>query len=180
MFAGTVIEVSRGYMPRIIIVAADAVRARFFTFEPEEAPDVGFSGHVIEHAVLLNPERRLKASEIFTESRPPLGHSSSGPQFTVDDHRTHHAREIDHRFAAEIVKKIDAQLDAHPARRVIVAAGPHMLGILRPALRNLQHRELEREELALDLTRETPTQMHDHLARMGFVPPRVRYMRAQR
>lgn len=167
-------------MPRIMIVAADAVRARFFTFEPEEVPDVGFGGHVIEQAVLLNPERRLKASEIFTESRPPLGHSSFGPQFTVDDHRDHHVREFDQRFAAEIVKKIDEQLGAHPARRVIVAAGPHMLGILRPALRNLRHRDLELDDLAIDLSRETPTRMHDHLARMGFVPARTVRGRAQR
>lgn len=156
-------------MPRIIIVVADAVRARFYTFE---------DGHVLEQSVLLNPERRLKASELFTESRPPLGHSSYGPQFTVDDHREQHVREMDQRFAAEIVKRLDSELDAHPAGRVVVAAGPHMLGVLRAALRNLRHREPEVDDLALDLTRETPTQLHDHLARMGFVPPRVRARRA--
>lgn len=167
-------------MPRIMIVAADAVRARFFTFEPEDVPDAGYGGHVIEQAVLLNPERRLKASELFTESRPPLGHSSYGPQFAIDDRGEQHVREFDQRFASGIVKKIDEQLGAHPARRVIVAAGPHMLGILRQALRNLQHRDLELDDLALDLTRETPSRMHDHLARMGFVPPRTVRGRAQR
>ena len=33
---------------------------------------------------------------------------------------------------------------------------------------------------AIDLTRETPSRLHDHLARMAFVPPRMRYMRALR
>lgn len=162
-------------MPRIIIVVADAVRARFFTFEPEEAPDAGYGGHVIEQAVLLNPERRLKASDLFTESRPPLGHSSPwGVSSSVDDHRDQHVRELDHRFAVDIVKRIDTELDAHPAQRVVLAAGPHMLGVLRQALRNLQHKNLEVDDLALDLTRETPTRLHDHLARMAFVPPRIR------
>jgi protein required for attachment to host cells len=152
-------------MPRINIVVADAVRARFFTFDGE---------HVIEQADLLNPERRLKASELFTESRPPLGHSSYGQQFAVDDHREQHVRELDQRFAANIVKRIDAELEEHPAPRVVVAAGPHMLGILREALSKRRHRDIELDDLALDLTRESPAQLHDHLARMGFVRPRAR------
>ncbi|HUQ08097.1 MAG TPA: host attachment protein [Kofleriaceae bacterium] len=162
-------------MPRIVIVVADAVRARFFTFEPEEVPDAGHGGHVIEQAVLLNSERRLKASDLFTESRPPLGHSSPfGPSSASDDHREQHVRELDHRFAVDIVRRIDIELDAHPAQRVVVAAGPHMLGVLRQALRGLRHKQIELDDLALDLTRETPSRLHDHLARMAFVPPRMR------
>ena len=171
-------------MPRIIIVVADAVRARFYTFEPEETLDGAYGGHVVEQTVLVNPERRLK-SELFTESRPPLGHSSpsfagAGQGFAVDDHREAHVREIDQRFANDIVKMLDAQIDQHPVGRAIVAAGPHMLGMLRQALRGIRHHDVAIDDLALDLTRETPSRLHDHLARMAFVPPRQRYMRALR
>jgi protein required for attachment to host cells len=171
-------------MPRIIIVVADAVRARFYTFEPEENLDGTYGGHVVEQSVLVNPERRLK-SELFTESRPPLGHSSptfaaGGQRFAVDDHRDAHIRAIDQRFANDIVKMLDTQLDQHPAPRAIVAAGPHMLGLVRQALREVRHHDVAIDDLALDLTRETPSRLHDHLARMAFVPPRIRYMRALR
>lgn len=171
-------------MPRIIIVVTDAVRARFYTFEPDENLEGTYGGHVVEQTVLVNPDRRLK-SEMFTESRPPLGHSSptfagAGQGFAVDDHREAHVREIDQRFAHDIAKMLDAQIDQHPAKRVVVAAGPHMLGLMRLALRGIRHHDVAIDDLALDLTRETPSRLHDHLARMGFVPPRQRYMQALR
>jgi protein required for attachment to host cells len=169
-------------MPRIIIVVTDAVRARFYTFEPDESLEGTYGGHVVEQTVLVNPERRLR-SEMFSESRPPLGHTSptvTGQASTIDDHREAHVREIDQRFAHDIVKTLDAQLDQHPARRVVVAAGPHMLGMMRVALRGARHHDATIDDLALDLTRETPSRLHDHLARMGFVPPRQRYLRALR
>jgi len=79
---------------------------------------------------------------------------------------------VDRRFAADIAIAAHEVLAATAIRRVIVVASPRMLGCLRRALLVGADRELE--TFALDLTRLTTPRLHDHLADLGVVPPRVR------
>jgi protein required for attachment to host cells len=159
-------------MHRIAIVIADASRARIFTFEPGALANGASPLH--EHADLVDPERRLRPSQIHSDTRPGTAHAPFGPSCAVDDHRAAHAHEVDRRFAGAIASELDGVLADHPAREVVIVASPNMLGLLREDTATLPQRGFEVHELALDLTHETPSQLHDHLAERGLLPARRR------
>jgi protein required for attachment to host cells len=161
-------------MERICIVLADAARARLYTFEErEESP--GQQVQALEERVdLVNPERRRRPSELFSEPRPGSDRAPSGRGFATDDHREAHMRELDRRFACSIVDETARLAHGHGATRVIVAASPHLLGELRLAAGPLRRAHLHLDELDRDLTSFSPSQMHDYLADCGLMPARPR------
>ena len=157
----------RSSMIRTCIAVVDASRARLFTYERANE-----SGRVMENLVeqrdLINPARRLRPSELFSDSRP--GANRIGRlQYGVDDHRDAHLDAMDAEFSRLVVAQLKEQLRATHAKRVIICASPRMLGELRKA-ESKQPLDIEFEELARDLVKLTPTQLRDHLAAYGLLP----------
>jgi protein required for attachment to host cells len=142
-------------MPRITIVVADAARARLYTYEPGSSQG-GDRASLVERLDLINPDERV----------PP------GP--IHDDLRDRRQHEVERRFAGEIYRVLGELLDAHPSGRVLIVAPPKMMGLLRIWTGGLSARKVELSELARDLTLETTTQLHDHLASLELVPARQR------
>ena len=147
-------------MHRIAIVVADAARARIFTYEPGVLGEPDGESPLCERIDLVDPERRLRPSQIHT---------------ALGDQQDAHEREVDRRFAATIAGELDGVIAKHPTRDVVIVASPHMLGFLREGTATLPQRGHEVHELSLDLTRETPAQLHDHLSALGLVPARRRH-----
>jgi len=144
-------------MHRIAIVVADAARARIFTYEAGELAESDGASPLCERADLIDSQRRPRPSHLH------------------DDHRDAHEREVDRRFSGEIAQQLDGVLAEHPAGEVVIVASHHMLGFLREDTAELPRRGTPVHTLALDLTRETPAQLHDHLADRGLVPARRRH-----
>lgn len=163
-------------MYRVGVVIVDATVARLLTYESDDRTGTGEGGQLIEHQVLRNPERRLRASEALSETRPGLSRAPAGPAFGVDDHRERHQRELEERFAAEIIRNLGDLLADRPASRIVIASGPNMLGVLRRALTSLSA-HLPFDDIPLNLARETPSRLHDRLARMGLLPSPARVLR---
>lgn len=161
-------------MERICIVLADAARARLFTFEEHDESSSLPPQELAERVDLVNPERRRRPSELFTDSRPGSDRAPSGRGFATDDHREAHLRELDRRFAASIVDETARLAQAQGATRVILAASPHLLGQLRLAAGPLRRARLQLDQLDRDLTSLSAAQMHDYLADCGLLPARQR------
>lgn len=159
-------------MHRIAIVVADASRARIFTYEAGALEQPNGTPPLREWIDLVDPERRLRPSQVFSDSRPGSSSAPHGPSFAVDDHRDAHTDETDRRFAGAIVNHLGDVLAEHPSREVVIVASPNMLGLLRKDTADLPRLGMEVHELALDLTRETPSRLHDHLAERGLLPAR--------
>jgi protein required for attachment to host cells len=155
-------------MYRACIAIVDASRARLFTYERETDAE-GPHEALTEQRDLVNPSRRLRASELFSESRPPSSRTG-GLQYTLDDHRDHHIEEIDAAFSRMIVSEIAALLRSGDTQRLIVCASPNMLGQLRAEYGELRRDKLELEELPRDLVKLTPAQLRDQLASYGMLP----------
>ncbi len=160
-------------MIRACIVAADAARARLFTFEEFDAPEGVKTQELREEKTLVDPARRRRPSELFSDSRPGLDRAPSGRGFAVDDHRDASRRQMDRIFAGEIARAIEEQTRAHGCTRLIVAASPRMLGMLRE-LAPLAPSGIELSEIDRDLAHLSRAQLHDHLAARGLLPPRER------
>lgn len=152
-------------MYRVCIAIVDASRARLFQFERTSDPE-GLHDQLTELRDLVDPARRLRPSELFSESGG-VGHSGQHG-FGFDDHRGEHVARLDAEFARSIVAEL-AQL-AVDADRLIVCASPRMLGQLRDAIGALQRPDLVIDEVPRDLVKLTPAQLRAQLATYGLLP----------
>ena len=153
-------------MERTCIALVDASRARLLTFERTSDPSATRE-ELFEYMDLVNPARRRRPSELFSDTRP--GTNRTGRlQYTFDDHREAHVAHIDAEFARGVRGAIDRLVTAQPARRLIVCASPRMLGLLRAA--ELRHDGIVVDELPRDLVRLPIAQVRARLASYGLLP----------
>jgi protein required for attachment to host cells len=156
-------------MYKACIAVVDASRARLFTFERSSEVE-GLKEGFHEQRDLIDPARRLRGSELFSESRP--GTSRSGNlQYAFDDHRDAHIEHLDAEFARTVVGELADLLQSSHAQRLILCASPNMLGEIRQA-RTALPRDIEIDEVARNLVKLTPAQLRDQLASYGLLPAR--------
>jgi protein required for attachment to host cells len=157
-------------MYRACIAVVDASRARLFTYE--RTSDIeGLSEHLIEERDLVNPARRLRPVDLFSDSRPGISRSGS-LQYGLDDHRDAHIEQLDAEFSRVIVDQLVDMLRSNHAKRLILCASPNMLGELRGAGAELRREDLAIDEVARDLVKLTPAQLRDQLTSYGLLPAR--------
>src|SRR6266545_7034488 len=161
-------------MKRICIAIADAARARVFTFEELGGPAGTPTQELHEVFELVDPDRRRRAGELFSDTRPGSNRTPSGRGHAAPDHREAHLDELDRHFAAEIITRLSENVREHGFHRLIVAASPRILGELRKAGVRLFESGLTVDDVNRDLTHLTPSQIHDHLAERGLLPARER------
>lgn len=155
------------------IVTADATRARLFTFEELAAPIDVATQELREQTTLVDPGRRRRPSELFSDSRPGLDRAPSGRGFAVDDRRDAAQRKMDRDFAADIADASAELVRVHGCNRLILAASPRMLGFLRE-LGRFGQLGVEVCEIDRNLAHLSSAQLHDHLAERGLLPARER------
>jgi|MudIll2142460700_1097286.scaffolds.fasta_scaffold06355_3 protein required for attachment to host cells len=151
-------------MKRTCIAVVDATRARLFTYERTSELE-GAREHLIEHLDLVNPARRQRPSELFSDSRPGTGRTG-GLQYAFDDHREDHIDEMDAVFARLIADETERLVKSTQATHFILCASPNMLGQLRKVLTV----EIPIDELARDYVKLTPAQLRDTLETHGLLP----------
>ena len=162
-------------MSEYCVVVADGSRARFFSLDPVDFPEVEGGPRLTEQADLINPERDLPQRELFSapktiRSRPPLGGSGHGH----DDHRAQHEDEFERRFARQVAAEVVRLAQANKSRYVVLAAQPRMLGFLRQEIDVVLKNGIVVRELGKDLSKLSAAQIHDHLAKDQLLPPRKR------
>ena len=162
-------------MKRACITTVDAARARLYMYQEDADP----GKELREVRDLTNPGRRLKDSELFSESRPSLSKPgrpgpTGEPGSTKDDHRDDHIANMDMKFAKEIVEELDKLMRLEGLGHLIMIASPKMLGELRKANSSLKRNGLIVDEIPRDLANLTGTQLHDHLASIDLIPGRQR------
>jgi len=157
-------------MYRECIAIVDATRARLFTFE-REATVAGLRDELTEVADLVNPARRRRPSELFSDTRP--GMSRTGRlRFAFDDHRDAHLEQLDAEFARDVIVEVGRLLQNPRTERLVLCASPNMLGELRDAADALPRDRLIIDELPRDLVKLTTPQIRDQLADYGLLPRR--------
>ena len=92
----------------------------------------------------------------------------------VGAQRERHRLELERRFGHEIALKTAEIANQWNAGTVVLIADPRLLGLMREAVRKALNPPIELKELAKDLTKLTPEELHDHLARNSIVPARRR------
>lgn len=169
-------------MKRACIAIVDAARARVYTYEEDSTP-----GQELREVLdLVNPGRRLKAGDMFSESRPALANSGGArragqgePATAYDDHRGAHIDEMDNKFAKQVVDELDRIIREGKLGHLVLIAPPKMLGTLRKNNGVLHREGLALDEITQDLTNLGPAHLHDRLASLNLIPPRQRLKMAR-
>lgn len=159
-------------MYRTCIAVVDAARARLFTYERSTSVE-GLEETLVEQRDMINPGRRLRPSQLFSDSGPASGRTG-GLQYGFDDHREAHVEELDAEFSRAIIAEVVALLRSAHTQRLIMCASPNMLGELREAGRTLTREGVKIDELPRDFTKLTPPQLRKHLALHGLLQPVAR------
>lgn len=154
-------------MQRTLLVVVDASRARIFTLDRTAAPE-GLQEELVERRDFINPARRQRPSELFSDS-PAAGYTGTGRRYGFDDHRAEHLEQLDRVFAREVTAEAERLCREQGIRRLIVCASPNMLGELRQAMRDLPKDYLV-DELARDLVKLTPPKLRAQLGEHGLLP----------
>ena len=159
------------------VLVADAARARVFVLDAAREAGGPAITELVELAEIKNPMLRARDVELLSDSRPGLRREGpQGPRHAVSDHRENHRRDLERLFAARIAEEAAGVWRRYPSCELIVAASPRMLGFLRPAIeRQIRAKDrLEVHELTRDLTKLSPSMLHDLLAEAGLLPARGR------
>jgi protein required for attachment to host cells len=126
-----------------LVAVVDGARARYYLVATRSTPRGEEKNKLEEIATLINPAHRLKDGDTFTESRPGLRKAhAGGPGHGVDDRRDAHAAEVERRFSNLVLEQLASLMRDHDAKRVILAAGPRMLGFLRDTRTPLPRAEI--------------------------------------
>ena len=119
-------------MEKQLIAVVDGSRARYFSVGTRKTPSGEERNKLTEVETLVNPENRLKDSEIFSESRPGTRAAAGGATaHGVDDRRDAHHAETDRKFAKQVLSRMAELIAEGDVTYAILAAGPKMLGQLR-------------------------------------------------
>lgn len=157
------------------LAVVNEAEARFFSLEPVEFPELESGPKLELKEEVKNPEKRLPDREVFTEVKTGRGRApKGGPAHGYDDHRFRHQEELDKRFSREVVEEARDIAKTVEAKKVIIAAPPRMLGILRDEFLALEREGLKVVEYSKDMTKLSAHEIHDRLAKEGILPPRRR------
>ena len=158
-------------MSEYCVVVTGGSRARFFTLEPVQFPELESGPKLMDKGELLNPLKETAGRDLYTDlktgrSRAPGG----GPSHGYDDHRTQYEDEFDRRFARQVIGMAKRLAKENRARCIVLAAPARMLGLLRQDLEVIPKQGIEVHQVAKDMSKFTPREIHAHLAKKHLIP----------
>ena len=159
-------------MGEYCIATVSEAQAKFYCLEPVEYPELESGPRLCEMGDISNPEKRMPDREIYTDTKTGRGRApGKGPAHGYDDHRERRGEEASRRFSKEVLEKIRELALKRDTKKVILAAPPKMLGMLRQDVHLLTREGIEVQEHSKDLTKLSPREIHEHLAKEGLIPP---------
>lgn len=160
-------------MQQNCVVVAGGSRARFFTLEEVEFPGMQSGPNLCEVTDLVNPEQEAQGSELWSNTKAGRNRGNAGGgTHGYDDHRSQHEDEYERRFAREIAREAARLIAKNSTRQLVLVAQKRVLGFLRSELDTLIKAGVDVRELAKDLSKLSPLELHEHLAREHLIPQR--------
>lgn len=156
------------------VVVVDSARARFFTLEAAEVPELESGPNLVECNDLVNPEAALSGRETWTESKSGRNTArGGGSAHGYDDHRDGHGEEVSRRFARRIAEATESLARRNGVKYLVLVAANRMLGFLRECITLPSGKKIEVREVAKDLARLSPREIHRNLNSHGALPARA-------
>lgn len=154
------------------VVVAGGSRARFFTLEDVEFPEMQSGPNLCEINDLISVEKETAGSDLWSDTKSGRNRGGNGAAHGYDDHRSQHEDEFERRFARDIARETARLLRENSTKQLVLVAQKRILGFLRNELDSLLKAGVEIRELAKDLSKLSPLELHEHLARERLIPQR--------
>lgn len=154
------------------VVVAGGARARFFTLEEAEYPEMESGPNLCEVNDLVNLAQATHGVDLWSETKSGRNRGNNGAAHGYDDHRSQHEEEFERRFAREVAREATRLLSQNSTRQLVLVAQKRILGFLRNELGALIKAGVDIKELAKDLTKLPTQELHEHLAREQLLPQR--------
>jgi protein required for attachment to host cells len=159
-------------MSQYCVVVTNGAHARFFTLQQSEIPELESGPNLIEQQQLSNPQKETQGTALWSDAKSGRNRSANGGQaHGYDDHRSQHQDEYERRFAANIADECARLSHSNKASDVVLVSQKRMLGFLRTAMESKLN-GVNLQELAKDLSKLSPHDLHEHLAREQLLPRR--------
>ncbi len=158
-------------MNQAVVAVMDGTKARFFTLKEAEFPEYESSPNLVEHECLTNMAKEMTGRELWANTKG-RNRGSRNQVHGYDDHRQNHISEYERHFAKDISHKISDLLREWESHLILLVAEPQMLGFVRESLMPHLPKNIKLEELAKDLCKLKPLELHEYLAHKHLVPPR--------
>jgi protein required for attachment to host cells len=157
-------------MYRVCIALVDGSLARFLTLE-RTSDDSGIHEELVERTDLVGPSCSRPGER---SAGPPAAPGHAGDRHSAYDvDRARQLPKPDADFARTAMAALRELIDDHPAARVIVCAGPRMLGALRACAPGLVPDGVTLDEYPRDLGRLPLVDVRAELTAHGLLPPRL-------
>jgi hypothetical protein len=162
-------------MGEYLIVVANDEKARVFTLQPVQFPDLESGPRIVELEDLINPEVMVSDQERYSDSKTGRGTAPrGGPVHGYDDRREQHLGELRRRFSIIVMNEVQKLAKAQHAGTIIVAASSPMRRYVAPAVETLAKQGFDVLKVAKNMINFSPQRIHAHLAGMGLVPEQKR------
>lgn len=159
-------------MNQSVVVVIDGTKARLFTLEQPEAPEYQSGPNLVERECLTSTAKELQGKELWANTKTGRNRGSGSQAHGYDDRRQSHIEEFERNFAKEVVGQIIQLSQSHQAQQVVLVAEPQILGWVRDALTAQAPKGLKIQELAKDLCKMKPLELHEYLAAKELLPVR--------
>ena len=157
-------------MNQYCVVVANGTKARFFTLQDSDIPELQSGPNLILQSDLDNPELTSHKQQLWTDSKSGGNRGHGGKSHGYDDHRSQHTEEIEKRFANTIADECN-RLRNGAYSHIVLVAQQRMLGHLRQAC-DSKLQGVNISELAKDLGKMGPIDVHQHLSNSKLIPER--------
>jgi len=154
------------------VVVAGGTRARFFTLEEAQCPELESGPNLREINDMINPEGDMRDDQLWSDMKSGRNRGAGGSAHGYDDHRTQHEDEFERRFARSVAQEAARITRNSSTKHLVLVAQKRILGMLRSELEPLMKSGIAIRELAKDLTKLAPIELQAHLAREQLVPER--------
>lgn len=166
-------------MAEYCVVAAELAKARIFTLESSDTPELERSPYLKEYKTLSNPQHTASESEIWSDSRGAQrehqgGQGTAVPHHNYDEHRDKREHQVDRQFAKDIVAKLKQVIQDRKVSHLVLCAESQMLGVLRPEMKSLPTDQVTLTEVDKDLAHLKAHELHSKLAEDGLLPRQKR------
>jgi len=160
-------------MSKYCIVVAGGARARFFTLDTPEMPEIESGPNLVELSDLVSVERMAEEKGLWSDSKSGRNRAAKGgPAHGYDDHRKQHSAEYERRFARQISAQAKQLIEKNNSKHLIMVAQKRMQGYLRDGIKVALNGGVKLHELGKDLVKLKPMELHEFLARESLLPAR--------
>ena len=157
-------------MNQYCVVVANGTKARFFTLEDPDRPEIESGPNLIKQKDLSSLENQKSSDGLWTESKSGGNRGHGGQSHGYDDHRAKHDDDVERRFANSIADECK-RFSQNKNSNVILVSQKRMLGHLRTAMES-RLSGVKTQELAKDLCKLSAHEIHQHLAKEHIIPER--------